>query len=57
MGVIEPDGTVSAEQRLEPPAKVEGVEARVRDDGAIELLLVADGDDPDQPAPLLAALL
>ena len=57
VGVIEPDGTISAEERLEPPAKVEGVEARVRDDGAIELLLVADGDDPEQPAPLLAATL
>ena len=57
VGVIEADGAVSAEHRLEPPAKVEGVEARLRDDGAIELLLVADGDDPDQPAPLLAATL
>ena len=57
VGLIEPDGTVSAEQRLEPAAKVEGVEARVRDDGAIELLLVADADDPDQAAPLLAATL
>lgn len=57
VGVIEPDGTVSAEERVDPPAKVEGVEARVRKDGAIELLLVADADDPDLPAPLLAATL
>ncbi|MBA2579744.1 MAG: hypothetical protein H0V03_02670 [Thermoleophilaceae bacterium] len=57
VGMIEPDGTVSAKERLEPAAKVEGVEARVREDGAIELLLVADADDPDQAAPLLAATL
>ena len=57
VGVIEPHGTVSVEQRLDPPAKVEGVEARVGGNGAIELLLVADGDDPEQPAPLLAATL
>ena len=57
VGVIEPDGSVGSEERLDPPAKAEGVEARLGEGGAIELLLVADGDDPDSPAPLLAATL
>lgn len=57
VGVIERDGSVRGPRRLDPPAKVEGVEARVSDGATIELLLVADADDPGSPAPLLAASL
>jgi hypothetical protein len=43
-------------EALDPPAKVEGVEAHVEGD-AVVLLMVADGDDPGEPSPLLAAQL
>ena len=41
---------------LAPTAKVEGIEAH-RTRAGTELLLVADADDPDSPAPLLTVLL
>jgi hypothetical protein len=56
LGVIGPDGEVERIEPLEPAAKVEGVEAALGPDG-IDLLLVADADDPDRPSPLLAARL
>ena len=55
IGIIEADGRLGRQESLEPPVKVEGV--ALAPDGAGQLLLVADGDDPDSPAPLLAASL
>lgn len=54
VGIIEPDGALGRFEPLHPAPKVEGVEARA-DGAAIDLLMVADADDPDRPAPLLAA--
>ena len=54
IGLIGPDGEVERIEPLEPAAKVEGVESMLGPDG-IDLLLVADADDPDRPSPLLAA--
>ena len=56
IGLIGPDGEVERIEPLEPTAKVEGVEAAFGADG-IDLLLVADADDPDRASPLLAARL
>jgi hypothetical protein len=59
VGLIDPNGSV---ERLVPLAdakiKLEGVDARYHEGrDEIELLLVADADDPDAPAPLLRATL
>jgi hypothetical protein len=56
VGVLGADGEQQRWEALDPPAKVEGVEARI-DGDAIELLMVADADDPGSPSPLLAARL
>ena len=56
IGVIEPDGALGRFAQLEPAAKVEGVEASPGGE-AIDLLMVADADDPGRPSPLLAARL
>jgi hypothetical protein len=56
VGVLAPSGEQASWEQLEPAAKVEGVEARVVD-GEVELLMVADADDPSSPSPLLAARL
>lgn len=54
IGVVERDGTLGRFDPLEPASKVEGVEAHA-EGAAIDLLMVADADDPGRPAPLLAA--
>ena len=56
IGIMQPDGALGPWELLEPARKVEGVAAHLEGD-AIALLMVADGDDPDTPAPLLAARL
>jgi hypothetical protein len=50
LGVLDPGG-VRALHQLSEPHKIEGVSLA----GGAELLLVADGDDPGEAAPLLAA--
>lgn len=57
VGVLAADGALASMEPLEPPAKVEGITATPAADGAIELLLVVDADDPDIPSPLLRARL
>jgi hypothetical protein len=59
VGVIGPDGAVELQLPLEDPTiKLEGIDARyVAASDEIELLLVADADDADVPAPLLHATL
>jgi hypothetical protein len=54
IGIVERDGTLGHFEPLVPAAKVEGVEARA-EGRAIDLLMVADADDPGSPAPLLTA--
>jgi hypothetical protein len=56
VGILGWGGDRQRWEPLDPPAKVEGVEARVDGDG-IALLMVADADDPGSPSPLLAARL
>ena len=57
VGVLDASGNLAAYEPVEPIWKVEGVEAHSGDGGGIELLLVADADDPAKPSPLLAATL
>ncbi|HEX8646744.1 MAG TPA: hypothetical protein VF715_07565 [Thermoleophilaceae bacterium] len=54
IGVIEAGGALGRFEALEPASKVEGVEARAHG-RAIDLLMVADPDDPDAVAELLGA--
>jgi hypothetical protein len=55
-GLLAPNGELAWIRPLDPVAKVEGIEARRR--GAqVDILMVADPDDPAVPAPLLGASL
>lgn len=54
IGVLSADGHVCFLERLDPPHKIEGVEARV-DGGILRLLLVTDADDAGIPAALYSA--
>ena len=56
VGVLRPDGELGWIRPLDPPAKVEGIEAHHAGTG-LDLLMVADPDDPTTPAPLLAVRL
>ncbi len=56
IGLLSADGRVISMEALHPVFKVEGVHA-TEEAGRVSLLLVADGDDPQQPAPLLSAEL
>lgn len=56
VGMLRPDGELGWISPLDPPAKVEGIEAD-RAGMDLDLLMVADPDDPGSPAPLLAARL
>jgi hypothetical protein len=57
VGVIDADGNVAATYPLaDPTIKLEGVDGRYNPaTGTLDLLLVSDADDPDVPAPLMAA--
>lgn len=59
VGVISADGDVLATCPLEDTSiKLEGIDGRYNAaTGTIDLLLVSDADDPDVPAPLMAARL
>ncbi len=56
IGLLDLDGRVLSLEPLQPTLKVEGVHATA-EAGRVSLLLVADGDDPQQPAPLLSVEL
>jgi hypothetical protein len=56
IGVAGNDGTLRCLHWLDPPCKVEGVDAKV-DRDVIRLLLVTDADDADIPANLLSATM
>lgn len=55
VGLLEPEGGRPRLAPLPEPHKVEGVTVTGTGGNALEVLLVADADDPDVPAPLLAA--
>jgi hypothetical protein len=57
IGVLGADLRLRRLECLEPTIKVEGISARLADDGAIELLLVTDPDDAAVPGVLYAATL
>ena len=56
IGIVKANGRLGKLHRLTLPHKIEGVDARVVD-GAIELCLVTDSDDPKQTSSLLLARL
>ena len=56
IGLLDADCRLISLEPLHPTLKVEGVHATA-EAGRISLLLVADGDDPQQAAPLLSAEL
>ena len=56
VGVVGADGRLQSLRRLAEPLKVEGIDARLRA-GGIDVVMVTDADDPDQPALLVGARL
>jgi hypothetical protein len=56
VGTLAPDGSIELIEPVDLDVKIEGLTARLQDDG-IELLMVTDADDPSVPSPLLAARL
>jgi hypothetical protein len=57
LGRLSARGEVRWIAPLEGPFKVEGLTATARPEGGVDLYLVADGDDPAVPAPLLSLSL
>jgi hypothetical protein len=56
LGVLGPEREVEWIDPIDAPLKIEGVHATPAQDGrSIEVLMVADADDPRVPSPLLAA--
>ena len=55
IGVLDADGHVLFVELLDTTTKIEGVHATLAEDGGLDLLLVADADDPHVPSPLFAA--
>jgi hypothetical protein len=56
VGVLSDAGDVVRWEALDPPAKVEGIDAEL-DEEAVDAFLVADADDPGAPSPLLRVRL
>ncbi len=56
IGLVAADGSIRRQERLSPVCKVEGIAASLNG-GMIDLLLVTDADDRNQPALLLSASL
>lgn len=56
VGVVDAEGRLQSLRRLAEPLKVEGIDARLRA-GGIDLVMVTDADDPQQPSWLIAARL
>jgi hypothetical protein len=55
VGVLDPRGAVLDLEPIDVAAKIEGVHAALAPDGSIDLVLVADADDPAIPSPLFRA--
>ncbi|MGL3607634.1 DUF6929 family protein [Rhizobium sp. G187] len=56
VGILSSTGQLLSFHELDRPWKVEGIDARLRDD-RVELLMVTDADDRSTPASLLSAWL
>lgn len=56
VGIVDPTGAVLRLEAIDPPVKVEGIDA-VRDGDLLRLTLVTDADDPAKPAGLFTATL
>lgn len=56
VGVVGAEGALQSLHRLAAPLKVEGIDARWRA-GGIDIVMVTDADDPDEPSRLVAARL
>jgi len=56
VGVVGADGRLESLRRLAEPLKVEGIDARLRA-GGIDVVMVTDADDPNQPSRLVGARL
>lgn len=57
IGLMEPDGSVAFNEPVDHDVKLEGLAARMSDDGRLHLLMVSDADDPDSPSPLMETYL
>ena len=55
VGVVDPGSEPARLVALSEPWKVEGLDVTRASEGTLELLLVADPDDPDRPSPVFAA--
>ena len=53
VGIADASGKVLALFPLEGAAKIEGIQVEHVANGRVQVLLVADGDDPHKPAPLM----
>lgn len=57
LGVMGQDGDVERIQPVDLEVKIEGMTAMHDSDDGVRVLLVTDGDQPDQPSPLLEAFI
>jgi hypothetical protein len=53
LGVMDARGVLEFNEPVDHELKLEGLAARILDDGRVHLLMVSDADDPDQPSPLM----
>lgn len=56
LGALRPGGDIEYHQPVDGVVKIEGIDARDSENG-IEILIVMDADDPDEPSPLLGATI
>jgi len=56
LGILRPGGDIEYHEPVNEVVKVEGVDARLGDEG-VEILIVMDADDPAHPSPLLGATI
>ena len=56
LGILRPDGDIEYHEPVDEVVKVEGMDARLGDEG-VEILIVMDADDPAHPSPLLGATI
>lgn len=56
LGILRPGGDVEYHQPVDGVVKIEGIHAELGDEG-VEVLIVMDADDPEEPSPLLGATI
>ncbi|MGH2698874.1 MAG: hypothetical protein ACRDJL_06700 [Actinomycetota bacterium] len=54
---MDPRGAIAFNEPVDHELKLEGLAARVTDDGRIHLLMVSDADDPGRASPLMETYL